>query len=332
MVLFHYTICILKKQSLHFPYEYVTLCPVMKMKHKLRGSLALLFATILWGGAFVAQSEGMDHIGPFTFQAIRCFLAPAALIPLIALFELKDLKHFLTRWADPQLWKTGLICGIALFAATSLQQIGMVYTDAGKAGFITAMYIVLVPVIGMFLGQKPRAAVVFSIVMAVAGMYLLCCAEVSKISIGDLLILGGAVDFAVQITVIDRLCKNVDGLRLNCVQALVVAVLSAVFMVFTETPKWANILSCGGSLLYAGVLSMGIAYSLQIIGQKHIEPAGASLIMSLESVFAVLFGWLLLNEQLTLWESAGCVLVFAAVVLSQLPPLSRKAKKAVDNH
>ena len=295
------------------------------MKQKLKGSLLLLFATLIWGSAFVAQSAGMDLIGPFTFQTVRCFLAVIILIPSIALLDGKDRKNFFKKWADKDLWKTGIICGSALFVAQSLQQVGLVYTDAGKAGFITAMYIVFVPILGLFLKKKPSVSAVISVVIAVIGLYLLSCVGVDRINIGDLFMAGCAVAFAVQITFIDRYANNVDSIRLNCIQAMVVTVLSAVFMVFTEEPQIAPIVNCWLPLCYAGFLSMGVAYSLQIIGQKSLEPTTASLIMSLESVFAVLSAWLVLNEWLQPWELAGCILVFAAVILSQIP-IKKKSK------
>lgn len=291
------------------------------MKKRFKGTACLLFATIIWGSAFIAQSAGMEYIGPFTFQAIRCFLAVVFLIPTVFLFDLikKQHKDSLKRWLDPKLWKTGIICGCALFIAASLQQVGLVETDAGKAGFITAMYIVLVPVLGLFLKQKPTGSAVFSVLIAVAGLYLLCCAGASRINKGDLLILGCAFAFAVQIRLIDRYAGELDGLRLNCIQSLVVALLSIPFVCFTETVDSGNILQCWLPLVFAGVLSMGVAYSLQIIGQKDLEPTTASLIMSLESVFAALGGWLILHESMTAWELLGCGLVFGAVILSQLP-------------
>lgn len=288
------------------------------MKKKLQGSLSLLLATVIWGGAFVAQSAGMDLIGPFTFQAIRCLLAVLALLAVIACIEIKDLRQSIRKWADRRLWKAGVICGCALFISTSLQQVGLVETDAGKAGFITAMYIVVVPIFGLFLRKTPSPAAVFSVFLAVIGMYLLCCAGVTQVSTGDLLILGCAIAFAVQITLIDRFASNIDALRLNCIQALVVAVLSFILMLVYEKPNMKHIMNCWLPLGYAGVLSMGMAYTLQIIGQRHLEPTTASLIMSLESVFAVVFGTMLLHETMTIWEAAGCVLVFAAVILSQI--------------
>lgn len=291
------------------------------MNKQLRGSISLLAATVIWGFAFIAQSVGMDLIGPFTFQFIRCLLAVLFLIPCSFILDLGkcSLPESAKKWTDPRLWRSGLICGCALFVAASLQQIGLQYTDAGKAGFITAMYIVLVPILGLFLKRKPPKTAIFSVLLAVVGLYLLSCMGVTEINKGDILVLGCAMAFAVQITCIDRFAANVDGFRLNCVQSMVVALLSFPFLLLTETVDVGNIASCWGPLLFAGVLSMGLAYSLQIVGQKDLEPTAASLIMSLESVFAVLGGWWLLGERMTPWELTGCALVFSAVVISQLP-------------
>ena len=288
------------------------------MKNKLSGTLALLFATVIWGSAFIAQSVGMDHIGPMTFQASRCGLGALFLIPVIFFFE-KDKKRHFKNWADAKLWKTGFFCGTALFVAAGLQQVGLVYTSAGKAGFITAMYIVLVPILGLFLKRKPPVSAWISVVVAVAGLYLLSCVGASEINLGDILMLGGALGFAVQITLVDELAGDLDGLRLNCIQAFVCSVFSAVVMFLTETPTFSGIVSAAIPIGYAGICSMGIAYSLQIIGQKHLEPTPASLIMSLESVFAALCGWLLLHERMSPAELCGCALVFSAVIISQLP-------------
>jgi len=291
------------------------------MNKQLRGSISLLTATVIWGFSFIAQSVGMDLIGPFTFQLSRCVLAVLFLIPCSFVLDLGkcSIVESAKKWQDPQLWRSGLICGGALFIAASLQQVGLQYTDAGKAGFITAMYIVLVPILGLFLKRKPRKSAFFSVLLAVVGLYLLSCMGVTEVNKGDLLLMGCAMAFAVQITCVDRLSANVDGFRLNCVQSLVVALLSFPFMLLTETVVLDNLIGCLGPLLFAGVMSMGIAFSLQIVGQKDLEPTAASLIMSLESVFAALGGWWLLNETMTAWGMTGCVLVFAAVILSQLP-------------
>ena len=285
-------------------------------KEQLKGILQLLFATTIWGCAFVAQSMGMDHLEPMSFQAIRSALAVLALVPVIFLMD-RAPAAFLPRWQDPKLWKTGILCGLSLFVAQGLQQVGLLYTEPGKAGFITAMYIVLVPVLGLFLGRRCGLSVWLSVALAVAGLYLLSCVGVTKINIGDILILGAAAAFAVQIVLIDNLAQQMDGVRLNCIQFLVVTVLSALAAAFTESPTWDGIIACALPLLYTGVLSSGVAFTLQIMGQQHLPPEPASLIMSLESVFAVLAGWVLLGQTLSPTEALGSALVFAGVLLSQ---------------
>lgn len=296
--------------------------PVMKMKSKLRGSIALAAATVIWGSTFIAQSVGMDHIGPLTFLAARNALAVPFLMLLVFLFDRKKSDYW-RLWLDKQLWLAGPLCGLALFTAAALQQMGMVHTSAGKSGFLTAMYIVMVPVLGLFLRKKPGLNVWLSVALAVAGLYLLSCAGVSQINTGDILLLGCALAFAVQILLIDKMGAALDGLRLNCIQSLVVAVISTVCMFLFETPDTQSILAGWLPIAYAGILSTGVAYSLQIVGQKHLPPAPASLIMSLESVFAALCGWLFLQERMTTWETLGCILVFSAVILSQIPTKRR---------
>ena len=297
------------------------LLPVIIMKQQIKGTLLLLFATLIWGSAFVAQSMGMDYVGPFTFQALRCGIGAIALLPIIFLFDLKEGhgKEFCKRFSDKSLWKAAVSCAIPLFFATNLQQMGLVTVDAGKSGFLTAMYIVFVPVFRIFQKQKPSPMVPISVVIAVVGLYFLSCMGVTSVSTGDLLLLACAVAFALQILFVDKYVDRVDALRLNCLQAAICSVGSAILMLFTETPTIEGIQGSFWSLCYAGVLSMGIAYSLQIIGQKHLEPTLASLVMSLESVIAVLCGVIFLRETMTPWEILGCVLVFAAVILSQIP-------------
>lgn len=296
------------------------------MNKTIRGSLCLLCGTIIWGSAFVAQSVGMDYIGPFTFQAVRCLLAVLGLLPIIFLADRKkqDGRSFWGRWADRKLWRAGILCAIPLFLASSLQQIGLIDTDAGKSAFLTAMYIVFVPIIGLLFRKKLSPMVPVSVGVAVLGLYLLSWTGAAGIQTGDLSLLGCAVAFAVQIAFIDRFAGEVDALRLNCIQALLCALASAVVMVFTETPAWKPIADCWLPLCYAGFLSMGLAYSLQILGQRNLDPTGAALIMSLESVFAALFGWLLLGETMTLRETMGSALVFFAVILSQVPIPQKK--------
>lgn len=291
------------------------------MKKNLLGSISLLLATVIWGSAFVAQSVGMDHVGPYTFQAIRCAMAAIGLVPVIAIFDAgkNDGKNFISRFADKKLWTAGVLAGIPLCFAANLQQIGILYTDAGKSAFLTAMYIIFVPLIGIFLKRRPSPMIPVCVLLAAIGLYFLSCAGVSGINVGDICLLLCALAFAVQITVIDRFAQLVDPLRLNCIQAGVCAAGSALVMLFTEAPTLCGIAGSWWPMCYAGFLSMGVAYSLQIIGQKHLDPAPASLIMSLESVFAALSGWLFLQETMTFEESIGCILVFLAVILSQIP-------------
>lgn len=291
------------------------------MKKTIQGCLILLLTTVIWGCAFVAQSVGMDHIGPFTFQAVRCLLGVLALLPVIFLFDLKktDGKNYISRWCDPKLWKAGILCGIALFVASGAQQVGLIDTDAGKAGFLTSMYIVIVPFLGLFFHKKLSPATVLGVLVAVAGLYLVSGAGTTGMAPSDMLMVLCAFAFAVQIVLVERLGMDMDGLRLNCVQCLVCSVLSAVVMAFTETPVLDDLINCALPLAYAGCLSMGVAYSLQIIGQQKVDSVPAAIIMSLESVFAALAGWLLLNERMSPRELTGCGLLFTAVILSQIP-------------
>lgn len=296
------------------------------MKKQLHGSLSILLAVIIWGSTFVAQSVGMEHVGPFTFQAIRCGLGAVGLLPVIFLFDRKksDGKDFLSRFGDKLLWKAAVCCAIPLFFAANLQQLGLVSTDAGKSAFLTAMYIVFVPLIGLVFHKKPSPTVPFAVVIAVMGLYFLSCYGVTSVNIGDIYLIGCAIAFAFQIIFVDKYANSVDPLRLNCLQAALCAVSSGIVMLLTETPTLTGIRESWWGMCYAGFLSMGAAYTLQILGQKNMEPTLASLIMSLESVVAVLCGALFLQEQLTQWETIGCVLVFLAVILSQIPIKFRK--------
>lgn len=298
------------------------------MKNTFRGSLALLIATVIWGSTFIAQSVGMDSIEPFTFQAVRCGLAVLFLLPVIFLFDKARNPNaaYFSLWKSKKLWLSGSICGVALYLASGLQQMGLVYTSAGKAGFITTLYIVLVPILGLLFRKKPPVMAWVSVVIATFGLYLLSCTGDSGMNRGDVLMIGSALAFAVQITLVDRLTGTLDSIRVNCIQALVSAILSAITMVLTESPDWASVAGCWLPLSYAGVLSMGVAYSLQIVGQKYLSPTPAALIMSLESVFAMLCGWLFLHERLTLWEGVGCALVFLAVILSEIPGKKQAAR------
>ena len=291
------------------------------MKNKLRGSVCLITAVLIWGSAFIAQSVAMNSLGPFTFLFFRNALAILFLIPLAFVFDLGKctVQESARKWANPRLWKAGLPCGLALFCAASFQQVGLVYTDAGKAGFITAMYIVVVPLLGFFVKRKPAKSALVSMVLAVAGLYLLSAVGVSRINKGDLLLMGCAVCYAFQIMGVELFGEGLDGIRLNCVQVLVTFVLSAVCMAAMETFRMADVYAAMGAIAYAGILYTGVAFTLQIVGQKDLEPTAASIIMSMESVVAVICGALILKETMNTWEISGCVLMFIALLISQLP-------------
>lgn len=291
------------------------------MKNKLRGSVCLITAVLIWGSAFIAQSVAMNSLGPFTFLFFRNALAILFLIPLAFVFDLGKctVQESARKWANPRLWKAGLPCGLALFCAASFQQVGLVYTDAGKAGFITAMYIVVVPLLGFFIKRKPAKSALVSVVLAVAGLYLLSAVGVGRINKGDLLLMGCAVCYAFQIMGVELFGEGLDGIRLNCVQVLVTFVLSAVCMAAMETFRMADVYAAMGAIAYAGILSTGVAFTLQIVGQKDLEPIAASIIMSMESVVAVICGALILKETMNTWEISGCVLMFIALLISQLP-------------
>lgn len=290
------------------------------MKKQLKGIIVLFLATLIWGSTFIPQRTAMETMTPFYFQAVRCTLGVIALIPVTVVLDQfkKDGKGYWGRWKDKKLWLGGLLCGVPLFLACNLQQIGLVDTDAGKSAFLTAMYIVIVPIIGIFLKKKPSKMIPVSVLLAVAGLYFLSCVGVPRISTGDLLLIGCALMFAVQITFVDIYAPKVDPVRLNLLQVAICAALSTVMAVTTETTTVDAVVGNWFPLCYAGILSMGVAYLMQIFGQRDLEPSSASLIMSLESVFAVIFGVIILHEEMHDWEILGCVLMFVAVVLSQI--------------
>lgn len=291
------------------------------MIKNFKGSIMLLITSIIWGTAFVAQSEGMNYVEPFTYNAMRTLLGGVVLIPVMILFRFSDKRNGKEK-SSCSLRNTvigGICCGIALFIASSFQQAGIAQTTAGKAGFVTALYIVIVPLIGIFLHKKMPLRMWLFIAIALAGFRLLCIKQDIGISSGDLLVFFGAIFFAVHITVIDYFNqKNTDGILMSCIQFFTAGLLMLICMFIFEKPTIPNIMGAGGTILYAGILSCGVAYTLQILGQKHTNPTLATMLMSLESVFAALSGWLILGEKLSIKEFIGCVLIFAAVILAQL--------------
>ncbi len=292
------------------------------MKSKLKGNIILLITALIWGTAFVAQSEGMKYVEPFTYNAVRTLLGGIVLIPVITAFKWhrKEKSHENVKGETGKITiMGGLVCGILLFIASSFQQWGIVETTAGKAGFITALYVTIVPLIELVLYRRSSLKVWFCVFLALTGFYLLCIKEGFTIGRGDLLVLCGAFFYAGHIMVIDRFNeKNADGMTMSCIQFFTAGLLMTVCMFLFENPRLEAVFDAKYTILYAGIMSCGAAYTLQIIGQRYTDPSSATLIMSLESVFAALSGWLILNEALSFKEFFGCVLVFAAVIITQL--------------
>lgn len=290
--------------------------------NRLRQNVFPILAALIWGTAFVAQSVSTDFVGPFTFNAARSIVAFFFLLILCVILRAKR-QHSpsveVSSAAKRDLLIGGLCCGAALTVAAFFQQKGLETTTSGKAGFITALYIVIVPVIGIFLKKKAPKVIWISVLLAVAGLYCLCITEDLTITTGDFYVLICAFCFSVHILVIDYFAQKVNGVELSCAQFLVVTVLSAAGMLLTETPSLEAILTCLGPILYVGLFSSGVAYTLQILAQKDSNPTVVSLLLSLESVFATLAGAIILHDQMSGKEYFGCVLMLAAVVLAQLP-------------
>lgn len=297
------------------------------MKQQIKSSLILLLTATIWGVAFVAQSVGMEYIGPFTFNAIRCVLGGLVLIPVILVLKKKKETGAENQEKEDKktLWAGGIACGVILCIASNLQQFGIMEASVGKSGFFTALYIVMIPVIGIFIGKRSGIKLWFCVALAVVGMYLLCMKDGSfTIERADIMLLLCALAFSFHILVVDYFSSKVDGVKMSCIQFFVCGVLSAVGMLFTETPDISNIQAAWLPLLYAGLLSCGVGYTLQIVGQKGINPVIASLIMSLESVISALAGWVILGQVLSPKEILGCVLMFVAIIITQIPIGNKK--------
>ena len=281
------------------------------------GTLMLLSASLIWGVAFVAQSAGMQYVGPYTFTAVRSALAALGLGVLILILDRTSMK---SKNTDKKvLWTAGIILGVVMTIASNLQQIGLVTTSAGKAGFITSLYIVLVPMFGLFLKRRPHPMIWISVLIALVGLYFLSIRGDFTMSRGDLLVLASAVAFTFQILLVDHFSPKVDIIRLNCIQFSVMAILSFVPMIMLEKPQVSAISDAWLTIVYAGLFSGCGAYTLRMLGQRRVEPAAASLLLSPENVFSALAGWALLGQTLSVRELLGCALVFAAIITSQLP-------------
>ena len=304
------------------------------MKNLPGKNLLILFLTaLIWGTAFVAQAFGMDRIGPFAFYTARSFVGGLTLIPVVLVFgrmKSPEKRQEEQGNSGKTLILGGVCCGLALGVASCLQQLGIQYTTVGKAGFITALYIVIVPILGLFFRKKVGVKLWISVVVAVFGLYLLCMSGSLTLQKGDFLVLLCAVAFSVHIMVIDYFSPKVDGVKMSCIQFFVAGLLSTVAMLAAEgVPALQDFLASWGPILYAGALSSGVAYTLQIIGQRGVNPTVASLVLSLESVISVLAGWLILQQNMSSREVLGCVLMFGAIILAQLPERKRKQAESV---
>ena len=304
-----------------------------KQQIPLKNSLILLLTATIWGIAFVAQSEGSDAVGAFTFNSTRSLIGSLVLIPVIFLLNKINPKdnedesgvssensssgNIFSR--NRTLILGGISCGICFFLASNFQQLGIQYTSVGKAGFITACYIVIVPILGLFMKKKCSPFIWAAVAMALVGLYLLCITDGFSIGKGDILVLICAVLFSLHILIIDYFSPKVDGVKMSCIQFFICGVLSAIPALIFEHPQLSAFQGAWGAILYAGVMSCGVAYTLQIVGQKNMDPTVASLILSLESCISVLAGWIILGQKLSMREIIGCVVMFTAIVLAQLP-------------
>lgn len=274
----------------------------------------LFLAACIWGFAFAFQSQGLDYMGPFTFNGTRFFIGAVVLVPIIFIFRKPGKKQKPTKKDIKTTLLGGVICGLCLCIASSLQQFALSYTSVGKAGFLTTLYIILVPIIGIFFKKKVSIMVWIGAALSVVGMYLLCVSETMSINKGDILAFCCAIVFAFHILSVDYFAPKMNGIVLSCLQFFFSGICAMILAFIFEHPTLTQILSGIGPLLYVGVMSSGVAYTLQILGQKNADPTIASLIMSLESAVSVIGGWLILHQKLTTKELLGCLLMFIAVV------------------
>ena len=302
-------------------------------RQKAVSYILLVIGAFIWGSAFIFQKQGMDYIGPLAFNGIRNIIGSAVLVPFILVSDKRKDKEILAKEkaSGKLLIKAGVICGVCLAAASTSQQFALKYTSTGKVGFITTLYIIFVPIVGFFFGKRFRPLLWISAALAIIGLYVLCIkkGEGFTLSIGDWLALLCAFLFAFQILSLDRFTPLVNPVKLACIQFFTCGLICCTLMFIFEKPTLSAVLSAYIPLLYAGLLSTGVAYTFQAVAQKHANPVMASLIMSLESVFCVLTGWALLHEVLTPRETVGCVIIFAGVIIAQLPERKKKKPEAV---
>lgn len=291
----------------------------------------LFLAACIWGFAFAFQSQGMEHMGPMTFNGIRFLIGAVVLIPIIFIFRKPGEKKPVSKEDVKITVLGGIVCGLCLCVASSLQQFGIQYTSVGKAGFLTTLYIILVPIIGIFFKRKVSVMVWIGAILSVIGMYLLCVSETMSINKGDILSFGCAIVFAFHILSVDYFSKKTNGIVLSCLQFLTSGICAMICAFIFEQPALSDIVNGIVPLLYVGIMSSGVAYTLQILGQKNADPTIASLIMSLESAVSVLGGWLILDQRLTGKELLGCALMFIAVIGVQVVDAKKTEEKKNTN-
>jgi len=305
---------------------------------KLKGNLLFLLVSFVWGVSFISQSKGVELISPVSFNGIRSLLGGIVLLPVIFFLDMGKKKKGVSVYkVDKKLITGGVICGTLLCIASTLQTAGMVYTSPGKSGFITALYMVIIPIVYLFMGKKLRPVIICSVVIAVAGLYLMCIDSSLTINKGDVLTFICAFVFAAHILVIDHYSPKVDGVKLASLQFFVCGIINIILMFFSEVPTLELIWDCKYAIGYSGIMSCGVAYTLQIVAQKYTDPTSASILMSLESVFATLTtvvlvacGWNLTGGQLDMREITGCILMFAAIILVQLPERPKKIEENIE--
>ena len=306
----------------------------------VKGNLILLLTAIIWGTSFISQKLGMNYIEPLTFGASRFLLGAGALIPVILAFDRlnkgkrsREDKEEKCKYNNKDLIKGGVLCGVAVFLGASLQQWGLVYTTAGKAGFITALYVVIVPLLGIFMNKKIDLFTGIGVLLAVIGLYFLSIQKGFTMEKGDAIVLIGTIFWALQIVVVDAYSDKTEGIKLSFVQFITAGILSAISAFIFETPDISSIIDCLGPILYTAIMVVGVAYTLQIIGQKYTNPTAAAIILSMESVFAVISGAIFLNELMSSRELMGCILMFVAVIITQVKPkdILELDKKNADN-
>ena len=296
-------------------------------RQKLKGNAMLLLTAMIWGMSFIAQSKGVEDISPVAFTGLRSILGSIVLLPVIAVLDWGKKKHNKpVQKINRDLIIGGILCGIVLCLASTLQTMGMVYTSPGKSAFITALYIVIIPIVGLFCGKKLRPVIALSVVIATIGLYMICVDSSSGINKGDIITLACSFLFTAHILVIDHFSPKVDGVKLSCIQFFVCGLINLTYMFIFEEPQLSPIIGCWASIGFSGIMSCGVAYTLQIVGQKYTDPTSASILMSLESVIAALssavlvaLGWNITGGNMDLREIIGCVLMFGAIILVQLP-------------